>query len=419
MSKPTGPKPGAITDDAASTAHEGPRAHIQTVRLARKTQSLDILYEVATCLSQPGSLEQLLDGFLDTFIELVDARAASVRLVTGDGHTRLIASRGLSEEVVERDRLMQTGRCQCGWASTEGGIRTQSGTGECARLIGRPMLERDCEEFVAVPVQYQDRILGVYNLFLDRPLAVMGEDMHDLLISVGRHLGLALEKARLESDARRLAIMEERNLIGNELHDSLAQSLIGMRLRLKILSEALARKDFGAARYEANGLRRALTDANADLRDLLTNYRLKIDDSGLAQSVANLVERFGRETGIAVFFQNDCRVLELTPAQEIQVFYIIQEALTNIRKHSGARNVRILLNNEGDLYTVLIEDDGLGMGDPDEPMPGEHAGLAIMRERTEKLPGQIVIESEPGEGTRIVLIFNAPPAAVPAVAERG
>jgi two-component system nitrate/nitrite sensor histidine kinase NarX len=275
------------------------------------------------------------------------------------------------------------------------------------------MLERDCAEFVVVPVQYQDRILGVYNLFLDRPLAAMGEDTHDLLITVGRHLGLAIEKASLESEARRLAIMEERNIIGNELHDSLAQSLIGMRLQLKMLTEALARKDFGAARYEANGLRRAMTQANTDLRDLLTNFRLKIGDSGLSQTVANLVERFGRETGIAVFFQNECRALALTPAQEIQVFYIIQEALTNIRKHSGASNVRIMLNNEDDLYTVLIEDDGLGMVDIAGGMPGEHAGLAIMRERTERLPGQIVIESEPGEGTRIVLIFNAPPAAVP------
>ena len=91
----------------------------------------------------------------------------------------------------------------------------------------------------------------MYNLFLDRPLAAMGEDLPDLLISVGRHLGLAIEKARLESEARRLAIMEERNIIGNELHDSLAQSLIGMRLQLKMLSEALAREDIGAAQYEA------------------------------------------------------------------------------------------------------------------------------------------------------------------------
>jgi two-component system nitrate/nitrite sensor histidine kinase NarX len=384
-------------------------AQTQALRLARKTQSLDILYEVATSLSQPGSLEQLLEGFLEAFTELVDARAASVRLATGDGHTRLVASHGLAPEVVERDRLMPAGGCPCGWAAAEGGLRVQRGTVACAVLVGRPMLERDCVELVAVPVQYQDRILGVYNLFLDRPLAAMGEDMPDLLISVGRHLGLAIEKARLESEARRLAILEERNIIGNELHDSLAQSLIGMRLQLKLLGESLERRDFGGAQYEASRLRRAMAQANADLRELLTNYRLKIDDAGLVPTIASLVERFGRETGIAVFFQNECRSLALTPAQEIQVFFIVQEALTNIRKHSGARNVRVLLNNEDDLYTVLIEDDGLGMAEGPEAATGEHAGLAIMRERTERLQGQIVIESEPGEGTRIVLMFNAPP----------
>ncbi|OGA22500.1 MAG: hypothetical protein A3I02_03410 [Betaproteobacteria bacterium RIFCSPLOWO2_02_FULL_67_26] len=419
MSKPTSPQPGAKADDAASIARAGSRAQTQAVRLARKTQSLDILYEIATSLNQPGSLEQLFDGFLDTFIELIDARAASVRLATADGQTRLVASRGLVPEVVESDRVMPAARCPCGLAATAGGLRIQSGTAPCAALIGRPMLERDCTEFVVVPVQYQDRILGVYNLFLDRPLEAMGEDMRDLLISVGRHLGLAIEKARLEGEARRLAIIEERNIIGNELHDSLAQSLIGMRLQLKILSESLARKDFSAAQYEANALRRAMTRANADLRDLLTNYRLKIDESGLVQTVANLVERFGRETGIAVFFQNECQAFALTPAQEIQVYYIIQEALANVRKHSSARNVRIMLNNEGDLYTVLIEDDGLGMAESADGMPGEHAGLAIMRERTERLPGQFVIESEPGEGTRIVLIFNAPPLAAAATAARG
>jgi two-component system nitrate/nitrite sensor histidine kinase NarX len=281
------------------------------------------------------------------------------------------------------------------------------------------MLDRDCGEFVAVPVHYQDRIVGIYNLFLDRPLESMGEDMRDMLISVGRHLGLALEKARLESDARRLAIMEERNIIGNELHDSLAQSLIGMRMQLKMLGESLDRGDLGTARYEAKALQRAMTQANADVRDLLTNFRLKFDEAGLVQTLANLVERFRRETGISVFFHNECQALALTPAQEIQVFYIVQEALTNIRKHSSARNVRVMLNNEGDLYTVLIEDDGLGMAGPADGQPGEHAGLAIMRERTGRLPGQFVIESEPGEGTRIVLIFNAPPPAAAANGARG
>ncbi len=384
----------------------------QAVRLARKTQSLDILYAVSTSLSQPGDLEQVLDGFLDTFIELVDARAASVRLATGDGGTRLVASRGLAPEVAERDRQMPAGRCPCSLAATEGGLRLQRGTAPCAALIGRPMLERDCVEFVAVPAQYQDRIVGVYNLFLDRPLAAMGEDMPDLLISVGRHLALAIEKSRLENEARRVAILEERNLIGVELHDSLAQSLVGMRLQLKLLGESLDRKDFGGAQYEARRLRRAMERANVDLRELLTNYRLKLEGGTLAQTLERLVARFSRETGIAVFFQDECQTLALTPAQEIQLFFIVQEALANIRRHSKAQNVRILLNNEDDLYTVLIEDDGLGMAQPEEgDAGGTHAGLAIMRERTERLHGQIVIESEPGEGTRIVLMFTAPPGA--------
>ena len=385
--------------------------HAQTVRLARKTQSLDVLYAIATSLSQPGSLDQLLDSFLDTFIELIDARAASVRVVTEDGHTRLIASRGLDSAVVESDRLMALGRCHCGWCAAEGGIRVQNGTRECAKLIGRPMLEQDCREFVVVPVQYQDRILGVYNLFLDRPLAAMGEDMPDLLISVGRHLGLALEKARLDNNARRLALMEERTLIGNELHDSLAQALISMRLQLTMMGDSLQRRDVAAAENEIRNLRQAMDEAHANLRDLLANFRLRIGDQGFAPAIAGMVQRFQQETGIAMFFQNECRALKLTPAQEVQVFYIIQEALTNIRKHSGARNVRILLNNEDDFYTVLIEDDGLGMAGATAGAAGEHVGLAIMQERTARLPGQLVIESEPDEGTRIVQMFTAPPPA--------
>jgi len=356
-----------------------PLPQTQAARLARKTQSLDILYEVATSLSQAGSLEQLIGGFLEALIDLLDARGGSVWLAAADGKMRLVASRGLAPQSEERGR----------------------------------------GEFIEIPVQHQGRVLGVYDLLLDRPLAAMGEDLPDLLASVGRHLGLAIEKSRLEGETRRLAVMEERHIIGNELHDSLAQSLIGMGLQLKVLSESLAREDLGAARYEAKALQRAMKQASADLRSLLTDYRLKIDEAGLAQTVANLVERFRRETGIAVFFQNECQALALTSAQEIQVYYIIQEALANIRKHASAHNVRILLNNEGDLYTVLVEDDGLGMAGPDEPMPIEHAGLAIMRERTERLPGQIVIESEPGEGTRIVLIFNAPPEAGASTATAG
>lgn len=401
-----------LSDELKSLTMEmDTRVRAQTVRLARKTQSLDILYDVASSLSQPGDLDKLLESFLDTFIELVDARAATVRVLTDDGQTRLVASRGLAADVVEKDRLMDANLCQCGWAATEGGIRLQRGTQPCARLLGMPMLKRDCQEFVVVPVTYQDRILGVYNLFLDRPMSALGEDIQDLLNSVGKHLGLALEKARLDSQARQIAIMEERNIIGNELHDSLAQALVGMRLQVKMLGESLHKKDLRISQQEVQSLRTAIEEAHASLRELLSNYRLKIDERGLVPAVAGMVQRFSEETGINVFFHNECRKLSLTPAQESQIFHIVKEALTNIRKHSHARNARILLNNDSrGAYTLLIEDDGEGMVPMPEALPGEHIGLSVMRERAARLPGELTIESEPGEGTRIVLTFPlAPP----------
>ena len=400
-----------LSDDlSAMTVDMDAHVHAQTVRLARKTQSLDILYDVASSLSQPGDLGKLLESFLDTFIELVDARAATVRMIVGNNQTQLVASRGLDPSVVEKDKLMDTSLCQCGWAATEGGLRVQQGTLPCAKLLGVPMLKRDCQEFVVVPVTYQDRIIGVYNLFLDRPMSALGEDIQDLLNSVGKHLGLALEKSKLDSDARRLAIMEERNTIGNELHDSLAQALVGMRLQIKMLGESLHKKDLRVAQHEVRSLRTAIDEAHASLRDLLANFRLKIDERGLVAAVTGMAERFTQETGIDVFFHNECRELNLTPIQESQVFHIVKEALTNIRKHSHACNARILLNNDNHgAYTLLIEDDGEGIAPGTESRPGEHIGLSVMRERAERLPGELTIESEPGEGTRIVLSFPLAP----------
>lgn len=400
-----------LSDELKSlTTEMDSHVRAQTVRLARKTQSLDILYDVASSLSQPGDLDKLLESFLDTFIELVDARAATVRILTDDGHTRLVASRGLASEVVEKDRLMETSRCQCGWAATEGGIRIQRGTHPCAKLLGIPMLKRDCLEFIVVPVTYQDRILGVYNLFLDRPMSALGEDIQDLLNSVGKHLGLALEKSRLDNQARQIAIMEERNIIGNELHDSLAQGLVSMRLQVKMLGESLHKKDLRASQNEVRHLRSAIDEAHDSLRELLANYRLRIDERGLVPAVAGMVERFSQETGINVYFHNECRKLDLTPLQESQIFHIIKEALTNIRKHSHACNARLLLTNDSrGGYTLLIEDDGEGIAPVSESRPGERIGLSVMRERAERLSGELSIESEPGEGTRIVLSFPTAP----------
>lgn len=108
--------------------------------------------------------------------------------------------------------------------------------------------------------------------------------------------------------------------------------------------------------------------------------------------------------------QIECPDLQLSPVSELQVLRIVREALNNVRKHSRAQTVRVLVRCEsGGSYRILVEDDGVGIG-IDEPAidasPGEHLGLSIMHERARRISGDLRIESEPGEGTRISLSFR-------------
>ncbi len=378
----------------------------QSLRLARKSQSLDILYDVTASLNRPGGLDKQVAGFLDTLIALMDGLAASVRLRSDDGVMQTVASRGTEASIADKHLLDQ--RCpHCGWKVESGLLHFQQGHDfSCERTTPPHAGDPQFRELIAIPVRYQENTLGVYSLLLDRPISALGEDAPDLLIAIARHLGLAIRKANLDTDARRFAIAEERQMIANDLHDSLAQALVGMRLQIKMLGESLHRKEWRAVQNEVRSLKSSADEAHLSLRELLSNFRLKMDDRGLAPAIRDLVERFRHETGIAAFFQNECADIDITPAQEIQVFHIIQEALANIRKHSAAHNARIMLSRDADQrYHVLIEDDGLGIGSPAETHPGEHLGLSIMRERADRLPGDLSIESEPGEGTRLVLVF--------------
>lgn len=385
------------------------KVRTQTKHIASKSRSLEILYEIASSFSTAHSLDELLEQFLDTLMILVDAKAASVRLLTDDGMTRLVSSKGLNEETIKQENLVDTNRCMCGDIAIHGGFGIQKGVSACEKLNNCKMIDGDCSELIVVPLQYRDKILGVYNLFLERPSAELGNDARDLLNSIGKHLGLAVEKSRLDDNARRLAIMEERNMIGNELHDSLAQSLVSMRLQIKMLGELLHKKDNRSAQKEVQNLRSAVEQAHTSLRELLGNFRTRMDGRGLFPAIEDLLSRLMSDSGISTFFQNEMENPEyqLSPVQEVQIFHIVQEALANARKHSNACTLRILVSGDEDRCTILIEDDGLGIPDSTTSnSPGERIGLSIMQQRAARLPGIIHIESEVGEGTRICLLFS-------------
>jgi two-component system nitrate/nitrite sensor histidine kinase NarX len=387
------------------------RVRAQTEHIASKSRSLEILYDIATDLSTARNLDELLGQFLDTLMVLFDARAATVRLNSEKKQTVLVASHGLSVDVAKQEQLVDMNRCLCGKIAQKGGIGIQNGVSGCNRFLDCNIIDGPCAEMIVVPLQYQDRILGVYNVFLERPSAELGKDVRDLLNSIGMHLGLAIEKTRLDENERRLAIMEERNFIGSELHDSLAQSLVSMRLQVKLLGEILHKKDIRAAQIEIEQLREAIGEAHVSLRELLANFRERMDERGLIPSIEDLVERFRTETGITVYLQNEWPEFAFSPTQEVQVFRIIQESLANVRKHSNAHTVRVLMGKlDEDHLSVLIEDDGCGTEQKIETsLPGESMGMSIMRERAERIEGVLRVESDPGEGTRVQLAFPIQP----------
>jgi two-component system nitrate/nitrite sensor histidine kinase NarX len=262
---------------------------------------------------------------------------------------------------------------------------------------------------VSVPLQYRGQTLGIYNLFMDPPGIDNNPEMENLLKTIGHHLGMLIGKAKLDMEARRKIIMQERSMLANELHDTLAQTLASVRFQVRVLDESLQSNATPKVIRELEQVENSLEEAYSDLRQLIAHCREPDVDKGLLPSIQKLVSRFMTQTGINTYLQQEWALSNLPAHYEMQILRIVQEALSNIRKHSSANFVRILLRCDKDgNYHILIENDGEGFDLPDniDGHTGEHIGLTIMEERARHLNGSLKIESEPGEGTRIEVNFH-------------
>ncbi len=383
-----------------------------TEHTAQKTRSLTILYDVAASINVSRDLNDLLTRFLHTLTEVVGARAAAVRLVAHDGQMHLVASTGLNKDIIKKERVLPAESCLCGKIDTTEGVLFQEGMLPCARRAGHNFFDGEDLSMIVVPLQYRGKTLGVYNLFVDQETFEQREDLSELFTSIGRHLGMAIDKARLDEETTRLSIVEERTRLAHELHDSLAQTIASIRFQVRVLDETLHHDgDEATVWQELEKIENTIDEANTELRELIAHFRAPVDKRGLIPSVEQTVERFRLESGgTLIFLQNEWPEKPLPPEYEIQVLRIIQESLANARKHGTADTVRILLRgNEQGHYKVMVEDDGVGLGDRVQSgAPGEHVGLSIMQDRARRIDGKLRIESEPGEGVRVILTFEHP-----------
>ncbi len=381
-------------------------------RAEQKNRSLQILYDVAASMNVSRDLDDLLTRFLHSLKDVVNARGAAVRLLNDDGQMHLLMSIGLTSEAAEREQVLPSQQCMCGRAAQDGTVHFKENLQECEKLAGARFFDEGDVGLIAVPLQYRGRTLGIYNLFVDREQMPQDEDMIDLLTSVGRHLGMAIEKARMDEEAQRITVMEERTRLAHELHDSLAQSLASLRFQVRVLDETLHRNEEAALWQELEQIENSLDEANKELRTLIEHFRAPAGPHGLVPAVEQLVERFRSDSSIQIFLQKDWRNEQLPEGMQMEMIRIIQEALCNVRKHSKAHTVRVMMRNDAQgRCSVLIEDDGTGIVKrPRKSAAGEHIGLSIMEERAKRMGGELRIESEPGEGTRVMLTFQIPPA---------
>ena len=263
-----------------------------------------------------------------------------------------------------------------------------------------------CRHVVAVPLRHRNVPVGTLSLHFDEPCALPSETM-PLLRATGELIGVALENARLTRENLRASLVSERQLMANEVHDSLAQGLTYMRMRMSLLRDAVKRGDELRAFKYWSDVDESLTGAHGRLRELITHFRSRMDPQGLQHALAEAVQSFSERTGIALELTNNAPALRLSVASELQVFHIVQEALANICKHANARHVRVSLSAENGSCELIVEDDGVGIADPgatEGADPG-HYGIAIMRERAAGLGGELTFEHSAGGGTRVRLRF--------------
>lgn len=393
------------TDMAQAAQSTPPENAASEPQEGYKLPALRALSEITTSLSSDTDVEDLLARFLSTMIRLAGAIAGAVRVTTPDGaHLRLVGSIGLPAEVAQREQYVPYECGICGKTAREQSVESCEPLEACRDSTALGAFAGKCQRIVAIPLRHRGKVMGVYNLFMgtDRPVP---EDVSLLFASISEHLGMALENARLTRENIRATLVNERQMLANEVHDSLAQTLAYMKMRLSFLDEALRTGDDPLAKKYLGDVEQAMDSAYGRLRELLTHFRDRMDPRGLVPALRDLVRSFGAQTGIHAEFENRAPVPELAPDQELQVFHVVQEALTNASKHSRARSVKVTIELAGDDYAISVQDDGTGLGPGRDPRFGMQFGLNIMRERAQRLGGGLEIDSRVGEGTRVTLGF--------------
>jgi two-component system, NarL family, nitrate/nitrite sensor histidine kinase NarX len=247
-----------------------------------------------------------------------------------------------------------------------------------------------------VPVHLHDRVLAEVNLFYRAPRTLATEE-RELLDTLASHLGGAMEALRAAAIEREAAVAEERGLIARELHDSIAQSLAFMKIQVQLLRQAQQRGDAAAMQATLDELDTGVRESYSDVRELLLHFRTRASEEDIASALRTTLQKFEHQTGLPARLTMEGHGIALAPDVQVQVLHILQEALSNVRKHAGAQQVELHVV-PGQRWRFEVRDDGEGFDPADPHRDSTHVGLRIMQERALRIGATVAVRSAPGRG---------------------
>jgi two-component system nitrate/nitrite sensor histidine kinase NarX len=364
-----------------------------------------ILAEITAGLATGSDLHALLGRFLDPIIQIAGAQAGAVRVLDGhEARMHLVGDRGLPRIVLDAEQSVEHDCGACGAAVQFDRPVWADDLSPCSRRTDGAFFGSGCKRVLAVPLHHRGQVLGVYNLFYEGD-SEPGADVLALLKSVGDLLGLALENARLERENLQATVASERQMMAAEVHDSIAQALAYVKMRLPLLHDAmLARDDDRALKYYGD-VRQAVGDAHTSLRQILADFRTQVDPQGLLHALRGIAAVFEDRTGIEFELVDRCGDLPLAPDRQAQAFHVVQEALANVARHSQAQHAWLFVELSAQQVRLRIEDDGLGVPGTPSTDAQSHYGIDIMKARARRLGGTLELRARAGGGTRVSLEF--------------
>ena len=375
--------------------------------ISRESRSLATLYEVASSINISHDLNELFEKSLASLCNNLNASAGIIRQFRGRNQQEVVASLGNLNHsfLASTDHFLPLIRP--GDKTLPNKIYRVDTLKNSTVFSSEVEYSQDKLLVLSVLMPYREGILGVIHLFFPDQISLDLEQYNDLLLSIGQHLGSAAEKFRLIEEESELLVMQERTRLSHELHDSLAQTLASLRIQIRVIDETFHSGDEESIWHQMERIEYTIDEANNQLRELIAHFRVPMSEQGLISSIEEAINRTREETGIPIYFQNEWPQQDFPADVEMNVLRIVQECLANIRKHSQAEVVRVLLTARNGSNVVLIEDDGIGFDSSTiKPEGGRQLGLNILRDRAQQINGNIDIESEPGDGTRVHLEFS-------------